>query len=117
MGGLVCTGTNFHNGGIGLLVDNALSASPNREFDQGVACSFDTTDTYGVLVNDTLVTGGTIDLAGWQASNRAGPGIYIESWPSGDVEIRGDKVYNNCGDGIEVQDTTSASSSAVRCDQ
>ena len=51
----------------------------------------------GVIVNDTLASGGTVDLAGWEASTQAGHGIVSKAWNAGDVEIRGDKVYNNCG--------------------
>ena len=62
--------------------------------------------TGGVVIDDTLASGGTVDLAGWEASTQAGHGIYVESWPNGDVEVRGDKVYNNCGSGVYVSDTT-----------
>jgi hypothetical protein len=56
------------------------------------------------LVNDSLTNGGTIDLAGWEASAQTGAGIDIRSWRNGDVEVHGDKVFNNCLDGVYVED-------------
>ena len=57
-------------------------------------------------MNDTLASGGTVDMGGWEASTLAGHGVVITSWPSGDVEVRGNKVYNNCGSGVYVADAT-----------
>jgi hypothetical protein len=105
-GGLRCQGTDFHNSAVGLLIDNAVTAVANREFEQGTGCAFDSMENSGVVINDTLTSGGTVDLAGWEASSREGHGIVVTSWPSGDIEIRGDKIYNNCGSGIYVADTT-----------
>ena len=65
------------------------SRSANREFDHGSTCAFDTNQNAGLIVNDTIASGGTIDLAGWEASTLTGHGIVIESWINGDVEIRG----------------------------
>ncbi len=107
IGGVRCESTNIHNNsGNGALIDNAVAATANREFDQGAGCAFDGNETSGITVNDTLASGGTVDLAGWTASTRAGDGIVISSWANGDVEIRGDKVYNHCGSGIYVADIT-----------
>ena len=105
-GGLRCDETSIHNNGIGVLIDDAVTATANREFAQGSTCVVDTDLTAGVLVNDPLANGGTVDLAGWEASTGAGHGVVIEAWASGDVEIRGDKIYNNCGSGLYVQDAT-----------
>ncbi len=105
-GGMRCDQSDIHNNTVGVLIDNAVTASANREFDQGSTCAIDTMGTAGVIVNDAYASGGTVDLAGWEASTVAGHGIVIESWSAGDVEIRGDKIYNNCGSGIFVQDTS-----------
>ena len=105
-GGLRCDETNVHQNDYNLLVDNAVVRAPNREFDQGSTCAFDSAFVSGALVNDSLAVGGTIDLAGWEASAQTGAGIDIRSWHNGDVEVRGDKVYNNCLDGVYVEDPT-----------
>jgi hypothetical protein len=105
-GGLRCDGTNIHTNKFNLLIDNAIVDSPNREFDQGSTCAFDSALVSGALVNDLKAHGGTVDFAGWAASAQTGAGIDIRSWRIGDVEVRGDKVYNNCLDGVYVQDPT-----------
>ena len=105
-GGLRCDQTNFHNSGNGLLIDTAVTAIANREFNEGPTCAFDTMANNGVLVNDTLASGGTVSIAGWVGSTLAGHGVNIQAWAAGDVEISGDKVYNNCGSGVYVADTT-----------
>lgn len=108
-GGFRCDQTNVHNNsGYGLLVDNSVTAVENREFDEGVTCAFDTNVAGGVYVNDTLASGGTIDLAGWEASTLAGHGVVIHSWANGDVEIRGNKIYNNCGSGLVIDDASAS---------
>ena len=107
MGGVECVGTDIHNNGTnGILVDDQMVATANREIKLGAQCAADTNGANGLLVDDTLASGGTVDVDGWVASTQNGPGINIQSWPSGDVEIRGDKVYNNCASGIYVQDST-----------
>ncbi len=106
IGGLRCDSSNVHNNLVGVLIDNAITATGNREFNQGSTCAFDTNQNAGVLINDALASGGTVDLAGWEASTLTGHGVVIQAWASGDVEMRGNKVYNNCGSGVYVQDTT-----------
>lgn len=105
-GGLRCDSTNIHTNQYNLQIDNAIVNLPNREFDQGSTCAFNSSLVSGALVNNSLASGGTVDFAGWEASAQTGPGIDIRSWHNGDVEIRGDKVYNNCLDGVYVQDPT-----------
>ncbi len=106
IGGLRCDSSNVHNNLVGVLIDDAVVATSNREFNQGSTCAFDTNQNAGVIVNDALASGGTVDLAGWEASTLTGHGVVIQSWPSGDVEMRGNKIYNNCGSGVYVQDAT-----------
>ncbi len=105
-GGLRCDGTNIHSNRFNLLIDNSVVNLPNREFDQGSTCAFDSATVSGVLVNDSVASGGTVDFAGWEASAQTGSGIDVRSWHNGDVEIRGNKVYNNCLDGVYVEDPT-----------
>ncbi len=105
-GGLRCDGTNIAHNNYSLTIDNAVVNLPNREFDQGSTCGFDSPMVSGALVNNSLAKGGTVDLAGWEASAQTGPGIDIRLWHNGDAEIRGDKVYNNCLDGVYVEDPT-----------
>lgn len=111
-GGLRCDGTNIAANQYGLLVDNAQVAVANREFAQGSTCVFDNNTLAGVKINDALIdggsggAGGTIDLAGWTSSTTTGHGIEIDAWKNSDVEIRGNKVYNNCGSGVYVTDST-----------
>jgi hypothetical protein len=106
-GGLRCDGTNFHRNTYNLLVDNAVVQTPNREFHQGSTCAFDSAFVSGVLVNDAQSNGGgTIDLAGWEASAQTGAGIDIRSFRGGDIAIRGSKVFNNCQDGVYIEDPT-----------
>ena len=105
-GGVRCDGTNIHQNKYNLLIDNALTPKGNREFDQGSTCELDSAIIDGALVDDSFAGGGTVDFAGWEASAQTGSGIHIKQWRNGDVEIRGDKVYNNCLDGIYVEDPT-----------
>ncbi len=106
-GGVWCDGgEGVHDNLVGILIDNAVVAAANREANVGSTCSLDTNQNAGLLVNDSIASGGTIDVDGWEASALTGHGIVIESWPLGDVEIRGNKIYNNCGSGVYVQDTT-----------
>jgi hypothetical protein len=107
MGGVRCDELNIHNNGqAGVLIDDANIAQPNREFDEGSTCAIDSSGTFGVLVNDALANGGTVDIGGWVASTQAGPGIKIQQWRNGDVELRGQKIYNNCGSGVYIADTS-----------
>ncbi len=103
-GGLRCYGTNVHNNLVGLQVDTAIVATANRDVE--MHCDVDSNQTYGVWLNDTLASGATADLDDWVASTQQGDGVYIESWPNGDIEVRGSKVFNNCGAGIFDVDTT-----------
>ena len=105
-GGLRCDGTSIVHAGNGVLVDNAIVNGGNREFDLGSTCALDTHQNNGVLINDPLAGGGTINLDGWIASTQAGPGVRIQSWPNGDVELRGHKLYNSCGPGLWLDDTS-----------
>lgn len=111
-GGLRCDGTNIAANKYGLLVDNAQAGEANREFAQGSTCVFDNNVLAGARINDTLANGGsggaggTLDFAGWTASTTTGHGIEIIAWANSDVEIRGNKLYNNCGSGLYVADTT-----------
>ncbi len=106
IGGLRCDSTNIHNNLAGIRIDNSIVSSGNREFNLGSTCASDTNQNAGLIVNDTIASGGTIDVAGWEASTLTGHGVVIQSWINGDVEMRGNKVYNNCGSGVYVQDTT-----------
>jgi hypothetical protein len=105
-GGFRCDGTNIYANAYNLLIDNAIVQAPNREFDQGSTCALDSAFVSGAMVSDPLASGGTVDLAGWVASSQTGSGIDIRQWKNGDVEIHGDKVYNNCLDGVYVEDPT-----------
>jgi hypothetical protein len=103
-GGFRCDGTNVHQNLVNLLIDNAIVQAPNREFNQGSTCAFDAAISDNALIDDSLVGGGTVDFAGWIASSQTGSGIHIKTWRNGDVEIRGNKIYNNCLDGVFVED-------------
>ena len=105
MGGVRCDGTNIHNNFHGLLIDNSLVAVANREFDLGSTCAFDGSEGDNVVVNDALGAG-SIHIAGWIGSSRSGSGMNIVSWPHGDIEFMGQKIYNNCLDGVYIGDTT-----------
>ena len=89
-----------------LVIDNSITPKANREFDQGSTCALDAAIVDGALIDDSLANGGTVDFAGWEASAQTGSGIHIKAWRNGDVEIRGNKVYNNCLDGVYVEDAT-----------
>ena len=73
----------------GVLIDNAVTAAANREFNQGSTCAFDTNQNAGVLVNDTLASRrhgrpgglGSLDAGGARRSSSR-PG------PAGDVEMQ-----------------------------
>ena len=80
----------------------------NREFNQGSTCAFDSNQNAGLLVNDTIAIGrhdrhrrlGSLDPY-------AGHGVVIQELDrTATSRSRGDKVYNNCGSGVYVQDTT-----------
>ncbi len=105
-GGFWCTDSGIHGNGNGVLIDNALAAVGNREFNVGSTCSLDTNQNSGLTVNDTIASGGTVDMDGWEASALTGHGVVVQSWINGDVEIRGNKIYNNCGSGVYVADVT-----------
>ena len=107
-GGARCDTTSFHNSGYGILIDNSAAAFPNREIDEGSTCAVDAMVNAGVYINDALASGGTVDIAGWEASTLAGHGVVVHAWANGDVEIRGDKVYNNCGSGVLIDDATTS---------
>ena len=113
MGGLECTQTNVHNNVVGYLIDDATVAVGNR--DMQIHCTFDTSQNDGILINDPLSSGENIDLDGWVASTQGATsgtsgsdayGINVVSLPSGYVNLRGNVVYNNCGDGLYSQDVT-----------
>ena len=104
-GGFRFDGTDIALNGGGILIDTAQVAINNREFGLGPNTGVDTNDNYGVKINDSLVSGGTVDLGGWIGST-SGHGVEIDAWANGDVEIHGDKVYNNCGSGVFVNDAT-----------
>ncbi len=105
-GGMRCDGTNIHENKFNLLIDNAIIQKANREFNQGSTCALDFSIVDGALVDDSFADGATLDFAGWEASSQTGSGIHIKTWHNGDVEIRGNKVYNNCLDGVYVEDAT-----------
>ena len=105
-GGLRCDGANVHQNTYNLLIDDAVVPVLNREFDQGSTCALDEATVSNALINDPLARGGTADFAGWVASSHTGDGIDVRAWRGGDVEIRGDKLYNNCLDGVFVEDPT-----------
>jgi len=105
-GGARCDGTNIHQNKYNLLIDDAITQRGNREFGEGSTCVLDAAIVDGALIDDPLAGGGTVDFAGWVASANTGSGIHIRAWRNGDVEVRGDKVYNNCLDGVYVEDPT-----------
>jgi len=107
IGGVACDMSDFNQNGVNLQIDNAIVHEPNREVNQGRNCAFDAAVTGdNVFINDELSNGGTVDLGGWIASSFRANGVNIQRWRNGDVEITGDKLYNNCLDGLFVQDPT-----------
>jgi len=106
-GGLDCASTDVIGNDINVVVDNAIQPIANREIDLSSDCWIDSARKGdNVMVNDTLTSGGTMNIRGWVASSYYGNGINIVRWRNGDVEIASDKIYNNCLDGIFVQDPT-----------
>ena len=106
-GGFVCVDASIIGNGVNVKIDNGLVSTANREVDLLAGCALDTAETGdNVYVNDTLASGGTLVFNGWFASSAAGNGINIVSWPSGNVSINAQEIYNNWLDGVRVQDTT-----------
>ncbi len=105
-GGFRCDGTDMGNDVYGVAVDNAVAPIANREFVIGATCPIDTMTTAAVLLNDQHANGGNADLGGWEASTQAGHGIVVQKWANGAVELRGSKIYNNCGSGVYVEDSS-----------
>ena len=105
-GGFRIDGTSEHNSVHGLVIDTAVVATANREFDLGSTGALDSNQNDDVYVNDTLAYGGTVDIAGWVASALAGHGIVIHAWANGDVQLRGNKIYNHCGSGVLIDDAS-----------
>ena len=97
-GGFRCDTANIANNDGGILIDQSVQAVANREWDEGSTCALDNNRDYGVKINDSG-DGGPADIAGWIASTQQGPGIDLEQG-SGKVVLRGENIYNNCGDGV-----------------
>jgi hypothetical protein len=107
VGGIQCEQSAFFENGVDLQIDNSEVREANREIIQGKTCAFDSaTRGDNVLIDDGKSSGGTVALSGWIASSFHGNGINVKSWHNGDIEISAYKVYNNCLDGIYVQDPT-----------
>ncbi len=51
-GGFRCDQTNVHQNGHNLLIDNAIVAAPNREFDEGSTCALDAAKSDNALIDD-----------------------------------------------------------------
>src|SRR5208337_2506044 len=105
-GGVRCDETVISNTTNGVLIDNAVTATGNREFDEGATCALDGNQSNGILVNDPLASGGMIDIAGWIGSTSAGPGVRIEKMTGASIVLRGNAIYNNCGSGVEIDDAS-----------
>ena len=97
-GGFRCDTANIANNDGGILIDQSVQAVANREWDEGSTCAIDNNRNYGIKINDSG-DGGPADIAGWIASTQQGPGIDLEQG-SGKVVLRGENIYNNCGDGV-----------------
>ena len=105
-GGFRCDATDMGNLARGFIIDNSVVPIGNREIDLGPTCAIDTPSYNGILVDDQYASGGTVDVDGWVASTRAGHGIYVEKWSNGKVEMRGHELYNHCGSGLYVADSS-----------
>jgi hypothetical protein len=105
-GGMRFDQTDISKNGNGAVIDNAIAAVANREFDLGSTAAIDGSLNDGILVNDTISSGGTIHVGGWVASSQSGHGVNVQHWTNGDVEITSHKIYNNCLSGVLVADTS-----------
>ena len=104
-GGFRGYGTNDHNNLIGTLIDEAVTATGNRDVE--IHYANDSNQNAGIQVNDSGSSGLNLDLDDWVASTQTGHGIVITSMPSGIINLRGSVLYNNCGSGFYSADTTS----------
>ncbi len=110
-GGVRCDNTNFHNNVVGWLVDDAdvngtTITAGNREWMIGSTCALDGMRDAGLVINDPLSNGGGAPVRGWVASSRTGAGIDVKSLPNGILLINDNRLYNNCGSGLLVEDPT-----------
>ena len=104
-GGARCDGTNIAGNVHGFVVDNSVAPINNREIDLGSTCAIDSSTGDGVLIQRSAGQRGTVDIAGWIGSSN-GYGVNIKKWSNGKVQLRGHELYNNCGSGLYVQDTS-----------
>lgn len=104
-GGFVCDNTDISISGIGLLIDNGLTALGNREIFQGPGCIIDSSTGDGVKLDDTISNSGTVQLDGWIASN-GGAGVEVVADANVKLSISSPVIWNNAGDGIKIEDST-----------
>ena len=106
-GGLRCDGTAVANPQVGLLVDNAVAAQWNREFNEGSSCAIDGTTSDAILLDDALQNGsGVVDVDGWTGGGAQGHGIHVKRFSNGNVTVRGNELAGACGSNIYVEDAT-----------
>jgi Pectate lyase superfamily protein len=105
-GGLNCIATDIIGNTVNVLIDTALQATGNRELFFGPHCIVDSAGQDGYQVNDTLATGATLDLGGWNSS-ASRYGVNVISWPSSRIAISDGPIFHNGSDGIHIADTSS----------
>lgn len=105
-GGMTCDNVDIISNHVNVLIDNALQAITNREVFLGPNCLLDSATTDSLQINDTLSGSMTVDVGGWIASTSAGNGIHIIADAGGKVSVKSPVIWNNSGDGIRVDDSS-----------
>ena len=104
MGGVYLDRVDSAEADVGLLVDQALQNTINREVFCELDSIIDSCNQVAVRINQTIAGTAQYQFEGWLGSTRGtGPGIDIVSAPDARVKVKGN-IYNNRGDGIVYRD-------------
>jgi Pectate lyase superfamily protein len=105
-GGIIVDNSDIIENNTNVLVDTAIVNEENRELFFNSGCMVDSAVTGdGFLINDSLVTNGTLYIGGWVASS-AQNGIHVEHW-NGAISIESPTIFNCKEDGILIEDPAS----------
>lgn len=106
-GGLQCDGAgDIRTNGTDLLIDNAVTAAANFDYEKNGGCAFDGGYSgSNIVINDTKTGGGMpIVLNGWLGASWYASTVDIEKCPGCLIYLSGALASLSCQDGVYIQD-------------